>query len=87
LERPQIERAYLPLEKINGKWGYKKQIPMDAERIEEWGELAHEVIADLTTEYWPELDDPFKGRAVLPLIGFDQRSQPGKSVDKYSGIW
>jgi hypothetical protein len=75
LERANLERAY-----VDGRQD-------EIDRIEIWGELAREVIADLTTEYWPELDDPFKGRAVLPLIGFDQRSQPGKSVDKDSGIW
>jgi hypothetical protein len=75
IEKANIERAYLDERKD------------EQERIEAWGELAHEVIADLTTEYWPEIDDPFRGRAVLPLIGFDQRTKLGKPVDRDSGIW
>lgn len=73
LERPQIERAYLPLEKVCGQWGYKKQRPMDVDRIEEWGVLAQQVIDAMTTAYWPELTDHFKGRAVLMMVG-DQRT-------------
>jgi len=63
IEKAHIERAY-----VDGK-------QPDIDRIEEWGRLSHEVVADLTTDYWPEINDPFRGRPVILLIGWDQRTK------------
>jgi hypothetical protein len=68
IEKANLERAYLD----------ERQDEID--RIEAWGDLQHEVWARLTV-FYPDLwECPFRGRAVLPLIGFDQRSAAGKDV-------
>lgn len=66
IEKAHIERAY-----VNGK-------QEDLDRINAWGELAREVIAELIK---PWRDDPFEGRGVFYLIGWDQRSCRGVDVD------
>lgn len=67
IEKAHMERAYLDGKKA------------DIDRINVWGELAQEVLASLIiTEFG---DDPFEGRAVLYLIGFDQRASAGKTVN------
>lgn len=68
IEKANMERAYLD----------KHQDEID--RIEVWGQLQREVWASITNVYPDFWEDPFIGRAVLPLIGFDQRSQKGKDV-------
>lgn len=59
LEKADLERAY-----VNGKQD-------DLDRIQAWGELAREVIAELTKPW--DGHDPFEGRAVCYLPGLGQR--------------
>ncbi len=66
IEKAHIERAF-----VNGKQD-------DLDRINAWGELAHEVIAELTVEW--DGQDPFAGRAVCYFPGLDQRTCPGKDM-------
>jgi hypothetical protein len=66
IEKANIERAYLD--------GREDEIA----RIEAWGELQRDVWASITVSYPDLWECPFRGRAVLPLIGFDQRT---KQVD------
>jgi hypothetical protein len=70
IEKAHMERAYLD--------GKKE----DLERIEVWGQLQREVWASITVSYPDLWECPFKGRTVLPLIGFDQRTAAGKDVDR-----
>jgi len=72
IEKAHMERAYLD--------GKKE----DLERIEVWGQLQREVWASITVSYPDFWECPFKGRTVLPLIGFDQRTAAGKDVDRQS---
>ncbi len=78
IEKANVERAYLD----------ERQDEID--RIEIWGELQRGVWQALVQEYAHDWVDPFEGRTVLPLIGFDQRSPKGKDVvkdvDKNTGI-
>lgn len=48
-------------------------------RIEAWGDLQYEVWAKMTVNYPDGWECPFRGRAVLPMIGGDQRTCPGKN--------
>jgi hypothetical protein len=59
VEKADIERAYV------------NQYPEDIERIEVWGEMSKDVIADLTIPW--DGSDPFEGRSVI-LFVTDQRS-------------
>lgn len=82
IERANIERAY-----CSGDSAKEKNIAQqERDRIEEWGRLSHGVIEEITTTYWPEIIDPFKGRPVLLLIGWDQRTSPGKDVDNNKSV-
>jgi len=63
IEKANIERAYVDNKKD------------EIERIEEWGRLQHLLWCELTTVYPDFWECPFRGRAMLPLIGFDQRTK------------
>lgn len=70
IEKANLERAYLD----------ERQDEID--RIEIWGEMAREVIHKLTSTYWPEPFDPFKGYPVISVpVDWDPRTCPGKNVD------
>lgn len=70
IEKANLQRAYLD--------GNQDEI----DRIEVWGELAREVIFDLTATYWPEPFDPFKGQPVLGIPpGWNQRSSIGRNIE------
>ena len=76
IEKANIERAY-----CSGNSGHEQKIAQEErDRIEAWGELQRELWASITVSYPDLWECPFRGRTVLPLIGFDQRSHPGRDV-------
>lgn len=79
IEKANIERAF-----CSGDSKKEKRVSQaELERIEAWGELQREVWAELTTSYPDFWECPFRGKPVLSLIGWDQRT---KSVDKSKGV-
>jgi hypothetical protein len=71
IEKANIERSLV----FKGDSKKAKDIAaMEKARIEVWGELAREVIADLTTAYPDLWDCPFKGKPVCSMIDFHEPS-------------
>lgn len=63
-----IEKAHIERSVIDHK-------QEDIDRIEEWGKMQKQLWSEMTTFYWPEPRDPFKGRCVfVSFPGADQRT-------------
>lgn len=67
IEKADLERAY-----VSGKQD-------DIDRINAWGELAREVIAEITVEW--DGYDPFEGRAVFYIPGLG-RCNAGRDIHR-----
>lgn len=80
IERANIERATESLMRAGGKWVYKGgDVPEDAVRIETWGQLTDEIRRGMIVTYWPEPEDPFRGRVMFPFA-VDNRTSVGRTV-------
>jgi hypothetical protein len=70
----------MTIEKANIQRAYIDKNEEEIKRIEIWGELARELIGELTSTYWPEPFDPFKECPVLSVPpGWDMRTCIGKN--------